>query len=68
MRKIQASDFLTGKIKNWKADFDWIIKEDHAVSIFEGKYDNKEVTAGDGENSGRSLQDIFDSFSKHKHS
>lgn len=38
--KIQASDFLTGKVKEWKADFDWIIKEDHAVAIYEGKYDN----------------------------
>ena len=36
------SDFLIGdNDRNWKADFDFIIRPDKAVSILEGKYSNK---------------------------
>lgn len=36
------SDFLIGNNdRNWKADFDFIIRPDKAVSILEGKYNNK---------------------------
>lgn len=39
--KAEASDFLTGKKGNWKANFDWIIKsDDNLLKILEGKYDN----------------------------
>lgn len=39
--KADASDFLTGKKGNWKANFDWIIKsDDNLLKILEGKYDN----------------------------
>ena len=46
-KKIKNSDFLMGKNpspghKNWKATFDWIIKnEDNYVKVLEGNYDNK---------------------------
>lgn len=39
--KIQASDFLTGKVKDWRADFDWIMKPENLQKILEGVYDNR---------------------------
>lgn len=36
------SEFLTGNNdRNWKADFDFVIKPDKAAAILEGKYGNK---------------------------
>lgn len=43
-KKTQGSDFLTGKVKNWKADFNWILKAENFVKILEGSYENN--TAG----------------------
>ena len=40
--KVEASDFLSGRVKDWKASFDWIIKPSNAVKILEGNYDNKQ--------------------------
>ncbi|MCI1930504.1 MAG: hypothetical protein LKJ13_02280 [Clostridia bacterium] len=45
----QESDFLTGTNRSWKANFDWIIKPENAIKIFEGNYQNKQdkkVTTG----------------------
>lgn len=43
------SDFLTGNNdRNWKADFDFIIRPDKAVSILEGKYSYKQKDKMDG--------------------
>jgi hypothetical protein len=40
-----ASPFLTGKNdRNWRADFDFILKPDSAHRILEGKYDGKGPT------------------------
>jgi hypothetical protein len=49
--KIQASDFLTGKVERegkrpFKATFDWIIKPANYVKIIEGNYENKEASYG----------------------
>ena len=43
--KVASSDFLcgTGDNSNWKANFDWVIKESNRVKIMEGVYDNKEI-------------------------
>lgn len=47
-KKVKDSDFLMGKNpsqkhKNWKATFDWIIKnEDNYTKVLEGNYDNGE--------------------------
>lgn len=35
---IRKSDFLMGRAKDWKADFDWIVKAANFVKIYEGKY------------------------------
>lgn len=43
--RVEASDFLTGRIateEDWIASFDWIIKnQDNLTKIMEGNYDNK---------------------------
>ena len=39
--KIEESDFLLGKNTKWKANFDWIFKNDENITkILEGVYDN----------------------------
>jgi len=39
--KAEASDFCTGRNdRGWKADIDFILRENKFVSILEGKYDN----------------------------
>lgn len=44
---INASDFLTGKKKDWKASFDWLVRNsENAVKIQEGAYDNKGPAPG----------------------
>lgn len=45
--KAERSVFLKGKknsdkFKDWKADFIWIVKEEHFINLFNGKYDNTE--------------------------
>jgi hypothetical protein len=37
-KRVTASDFLTGKIKKWRASFEWVLKK--RVEILEGNYDN----------------------------
>ena len=44
-----VSDFLTGKNdRNWKADFDFIMRPDKATAILEGKYSQKKKDKLDG--------------------
>jgi hypothetical protein len=47
-QRIEASPFLTGQNdRDWKADFDWIIKSpDNAVKVLEGKYDGGKNGSG----------------------
>jgi len=43
-KQVQASRFLTGhNDKNWRASFDWILKETNFTKIVEGNYDVKEA-------------------------
>lgn len=39
--KVAESDFLTGKKKDFRADFEWIVNESHFINILEGRYDNR---------------------------
>ena len=44
-RRIEASDFLTGRNGGWNGcSFDWILKPQNLVKICEGNYDNKQKT------------------------
>lgn len=41
-KKIENSDFLTGKNGNWNGcNFDWVFKPQNLIKIIEGNYDNK---------------------------
>lgn len=35
---IKQSDFLMGRVKDWRADFDWLIKSSNFVKVIEGNY------------------------------
>ncbi|MHC1747479.1 MAG: hypothetical protein AB9856_03710 [Cellulosilyticaceae bacterium] len=47
-QKTEDSDFLSGRAKSWKANFDWIMREDAAIKILEGQYDNNSGGSGGG--------------------
>ena len=40
------SDFLTGKSKDWKASFDWLMNPNNFLKVLEGNYANKEGSNG----------------------
>lgn len=37
---VESSDFLSGRIKSFKAQLDWILKPNHFADILQGKYKN----------------------------
>src|SRR5574337_757842 len=37
-RYVARSKFLTGQVKDWKADFDWLMTPSKFVKVFEGRY------------------------------
>ena len=39
--KLESSDWCTGKVNGWKADIDFLLKEDKFDKILEGSYDNR---------------------------
>ena len=40
--KAEASDFLKGKnSRDWRANFDWLIKDSNLAKVLDGNYDNK---------------------------
>ena len=41
LKKIENSDFLSGRSGKWRATFDWIINPSNAVKIIEGNYSGK---------------------------
>ena len=42
-KKVEASDFLTGRSGNWNGcGFDWILKPANLTKILEGNYDNRQ--------------------------
>ena len=51
LSRVEASDFLTGRKKDWRATFDWILKPANFAKIQEGNYDNRKgaVQGGAGE-------------------
>jgi len=46
--RVQASDFLSGRVKDFTASFDWITKPTNRQKILEGQYDNKGTRTGGG--------------------
>jgi hypothetical protein len=49
---VEASDWLAGRVKEWNADFDWIIKPENLQKVIEGNYKNKPKK--DGQDGGAS--------------
>lgn len=63
IQRAVASDFLTGRKTDWKADFDWIFKQDNFIRILEGKYDNRtnqatNQSSGRGQHGNPSIDEI----------
>lgn len=42
LKKVENSDFLSGRSEKWRATFDWIINPSNAVKIIEGNYSGEE--------------------------
>jgi hypothetical protein len=45
-RMASKSDFLTGRSKDWSANFDWLMKPSNFIKVIEGNYANKEGSNG----------------------
>ncbi len=45
-RRVEASDFLAGRKKEWRADIDFILGPKNMQRILEGIYDNRSARAG----------------------
>lgn len=41
LAKVEASDFLAGRSKDWRADFDFLLKASKFTKLMEGGYDNR---------------------------
>lgn len=41
--QIKASQYLRGKVKNWRVTFDWLIKPDNFVKVIEGQYADRDA-------------------------
>jgi len=39
--RVEASDFLAGRVKGWRADLDWILEPKNMQRILEGVHDNR---------------------------
>ena len=63
---ISQSDFCTGQNnKGWKADFDWVIKnEENMVKVLEGKYKNKIGQKNNGFNNFKQTDDGMNGMSE----
>lgn len=48
IENIRNSDFLQGKVSGFMVDFTWFIRPDKFKNIFDGKYNNKGGTHGNG--------------------
>lgn len=48
-RKAEASSFLRGRNeRNWRASFDWLVKDANMAKVLDGNYDDKGGGPGDG--------------------
>ena len=65
-KKAEASNFLKGgNDRNWRATFDWMIKDSNMAKILDGNYDNKKSGAkGNGFNSFPQNSYDFDALEK----
>ena len=64
LKKIENSDFLTGRSGQWRANFDWIIQPSNAVKIIEGNYSCKAKTNSSYDIDELEKIDTLDEFDK----
>ena len=70
--KAEASDFLKG-LKNsdgrdWKANFDWLMKENNMIKVLEGNYDNDPNKANNHNSNKAKTTNKFNDFSQRHYS
>ena len=41
LEKVRNSDFLRGRVTNFKADFEWLLNKNNFIKILNGRYDGK---------------------------
>ena len=41
LEKVRNSDFLCGRVTNFRADFEWLLNKDNFIKILNGRYDRK---------------------------
>jgi len=39
--RVEESEFLSGRVTRWRADFDWLMKPSNFEKVLEGKYSNR---------------------------
>lgn len=47
-RRVEASDFLSGRAGSWQAGFDWILRPANLTKVLEGNYDNRKSSKSKG--------------------
>lgn len=47
LKKVQASDFLSGRSGAWQCSFDWLMITGNMLKVIEGNYDNKKNSRSD---------------------
>lgn len=45
----RSSNYLSGKIKDWRANFDWLLNPKNFIKVLEGNYDKLNVPANESE-------------------
>lgn len=58
--KVAQSDFLSGRVKEWRADFDWVFKGNNTLKILEGSYQNHESQGSHA----KVMQDVFEEWTQ----
>jgi hypothetical protein len=44
--QVAASDFLSGRAGDWRADLEWLITSGNFTKVIEGKYENRNRSNG----------------------
>lgn len=60
MEQVAASAFLTGKVKHWRADLDFILQASSFTKIMEGAYANKPAPVQPGKHGWVSARELLD--------
>ena len=59
MGKLAASPLLTGKVKDWRADLDFVLQPTRFAKLMEGGYDGRTETTGNGHCRNAARQDAI---------